>query len=650
MARNKMEKQIDNSTIEQVKEIPFNDVDHKKVILTKDQVKERNEATNDYSKILNKRVGRGPGGGVYLGNKATNRGAVVKRIWKYLGRYSYGLIIIVLAIFLTSLLSIFIPTLLARTIDSITTGDFDAATTFAFYIVGIALIHSIIRYISRFVMVNVSQKTVKRIRKDAFHRLQQLPVRYYDKNQPGDITSRITNDVDLISNSLNQVVTELVSSVITLVGSAVMMFLLNWMLAIIVLLFVPLMVFITMKIAKRTRSGFTAQQKHLGGLNSIVEESISGLRVLKLYGQEEDSIEEFKIKNKKLRNAGFKANLWGGIIMPIIGFLNNVIYLVLIIIGGFLAITGAIPISIGDIAGITTYARNFVRPIQSLSQMFNTIKQGLAGAERVFNLMDEMDEYVNDGELEVTHLKGDVEFRNVTFGYDEGVTVLEDVSFCAKEGKTIAIVGPTGSGKTTIINLMNRFYDIDSGSILIDDVEISKYQKDQLRKKIGVVLQDTNLFAGTVRENIVYGNHDATQEEIENASTLANAHDFIMRLPKGYESEVHESGQNFSHGERQLISIARTILSNPDILILDEATSNVDTRTEFRIQQSMKTLMKGRTSFVIAHRLQTIRNAYKILVIKDGKLIEEGSHTDLLNDKGFYYDLYTTQFKDLIIE
>jgi len=223
-------------------------------------------------------------------------------------------------------------------------------------------------------------------------------------------------------------------------------------------------------------------------------------------------------------------------------------------------------------------------------------------------------------------------------------------SYTVKEGKTIAIVGPTGSGKTTIINLMNRFYDIDSGSILIDDVEISKYQKDQLRKKIGVVLQDTNLFAGTVRENIVYGNHDATQEEIENASTLANAHDFIMRLPKGYESEVHESGQNFSHGERQLISIARTILSNPDILILDEATSNVDTRTEFRIQQSMKTLMKGRTSFVIAHRLQTIRNAYKILVIKDGKLIEEGSHTDLLNDKGFYYDLYTTQFKDLIIE
>jgi ATP-binding cassette subfamily B protein len=422
------------------------------------------------------------------------------------------------------------------------------------------------------------------------------------------------------------------------------------MLAIVVLLFVPLMIYITMQVAKRTRAGFTAQQKHLGGLNSIVEESISGLRILKLYGQEKDTINEFKIKNIKLRDAGFKANVWGGIIMPLIGFINNVIYLVLIILGGILAITGIIPISIGDIAGITTYARNFVRPIQSLSQMFNTIQQGLAGAERVFNLMDEMDEYVNDGSLEVEHLKGDVEFRNVTFGYDQGVTVLEDISFCAKEGKTIAIVGPTGSGKTTIINLMNRFYDVDSGSILIDDVEINQYKKDQLRKKIGVVLQDTKLFAGTVYENIVYGNHNATQEEIEEAATLANAHDFITRLPKGYESEVQEGGQNFSHGERQLISIARTILSNPDILILDEATSNVDTRTEFRIQKSMKTLMEGRTSFVIAHRLQTIRNAHKILVIKDGKLIEEGSHQVLLKEKGFYYDLYTTQFKDLVIE
>ena len=633
-----------------VHEIPYDNVDHKTVLLTKEQVKERNEATNDYSKLLDTRVGRGPGGGVYLGKKATNRGAVVKRIWNYLGRYRYGLIIIVIAILITSLLSIYIPTILAQTIDAIATEDYDKAITFAYYILGIALIHGTIRYISRFVMVNVSQKTVKRIRRDAFTRLQKLPVRYYDQNQPGDIASRITNDVDLVSNSLNQVVTEVVSSIITLFGSAIMMFLLNWMLAIVVLLFVPLMGFITIQIAKRTRAGFTAQQKHLGGLNSIVEESISGLRVLKLYGQEKSIIEEFETKNKKLLRAGFKANLWGGIIMPLIGFINNIIYLVLIIVGGVLSITGAIPITIGDIAGITTYARNFVRPIQNLSQMFNAIQQGLAGAERVFTLMDEMDEYINDGELEVEHLKGDVEFRNVTFGYDEGVTVLEDISFCAKEGKTIAIVGPTGSGKTTIINLMNRFYDVDSGSILIDDVEINQYQKDQLRKKIGVVLQDTKLFAGTVYDNIVYGNHNATQEEIEQAATLANAHDFIMRLPDGYQSEVHEGGQNFSHGERQLISIARTILSNPDVLILDEATSNVDTRTEFRIQQSMKTLMKGRTSFVIAHRLQTIRNAHKILVIKDGKLIEEGDHNTLLNQHGFYYDLYTTQFKDLVIE
>jgi ATP-binding cassette subfamily B protein len=631
--------------------IPFNDIDHKNEILPKSKVKRRNEATTDYSKEFNKsRVGHGPGRGVYLGSKASDRGAVLRRIWKYVGQYHISLIIVAVAILITSLLSIFVPTIFATTVDEIAVNNFDNAIRYAIYIMIIAGMHSLIRFLARYVMVDVSQKTVKQIRQDAFDRLQKLPVRYYDQNQPGDITSRLTNDIELISNSLSQVITEVITSIITLVGSAVMMFVLNWALAIIVILFVPLMGFITIQVGKRTRKGFKAQQKHLGGLNSIVEESISGLRVLKLYGQETATIEEFKEKNKQLRDTGFKANVWAGVIMPVIGFLNNLIYLVLVIVSGVFYFTGIIPISLGDIAGITTYARNFVRPIQNLSQMFNTIQQGLAGAERVFNLIDEMDEYENDGSLEAEHLKGDVEFKNVTFGYDEGVTVLEDISFCAKEGKTIAIVGPTGSGKTTIINLMNRFYDIDSGDILIDDVSINEYQKDQLREKIGVVLQDTNLFAGSVLDNIIYGKQDASKEEVIEAAKLANAHDFIMKLPQGYDSEVYEGGQNFSQGERQLISIARTILSNPDILILDEATSNVDTRTEFRIQESMRTLMQGRTSFVIAHRLQTIRDAHKILVIKDGKLIEQGGHKELLKAKGFYYDLYTTQFKDLVLE
>ena len=334
--------------------------------------------------------------------------------------------------------------------------------------------------------------------------------------------------------------------------------------------------------------------------------------------------------------------------MPVINFMNNLIYLVIVAIGGLLYITGRVAITIGDISAITAYARQFIRPIANIAQLFNALQQGIAGAERVFSLIDEEDEYVNDGIVSVDEFKGCVEFNDVTFGYVKDKIVLKNISFKAETGKAVAIVGPTGSGKTTIINLLNRFYDINSGSIEIDHKNIMEYKKDDLRKKIGVVLQDTNIFSATVYDNIVYGDLSATKEEVIVAAQMANAHDFIMKLPDGYESEVYEGGQNFSQGERQLISIARTILSNPDILILDEATSNVDTRTEFKIQESMRTLMKGRTSFIIAHRLQTIRDAHKILVIHDGELIESGTHGELLDKEGFYYELYTTQFHDLV--
>jgi ATP-binding cassette subfamily B protein len=426
------------------------------------------------------------------------------------------------------------------------------------------------------------------------------------------------------------------------------MFWINWALALVVILFVPLMIFFTMKVSKVTRKGFVAQQKHLGSLNSITEESISGLKVIKLYGQESDVIKEFEYKNNELKKAGFKAQVWAGIIMPVINFMNNFIYLIIVSIGGLLAIAGKVAITVGDISAITMYARQFIQPIANLAQLFNSLQQGLAGAERVFALIDEEDEYVGDGEIEVNKFNGCVQFSNVTFGYEKDKIVLNDITFEAPAGETVAIVGPTGSGKTTIINLLNRFYDIDSGSIEIDNKNIKTYKKDDLRKKIGVVLQDTSLFSGTVYENIVYGDLTASKDEVIEASKMANAYDFIMKLPHGFDSEVYEGGQNFSQGERQLISIARTILSNPDILILDEATSNVDTRTESKIQKSMLTLMKGRTSFVIAHRLQTIRNAHKIIVIKEGLLIESGTHSELLEHKGFYYDLYTTQFKDLV--
>jgi len=624
-------------------------IDHKTVVLDKQAIKVRNEAQKDYTKMFDKAgIQRGPGRGVYLGSKAKDKKGTTLRLWNYLGRYKLGIFIVFITTALTSALGVSIPYLFKLALDKyIYSYDYNGAYTIAMIIIGVAALTSLVRFISRFVMTVISQRTVKKIRQDAFDKLQLLPVEYYDKNQSGDIVSKITNDVGLISNTLATVVNQLIASLITLVGSFIMMFVVNWALAIIVVLFVPLMAFLTMKIGKITRKGFKAQQKHLGNLNSIVEESISGIKVVKLYGQEQDVIEEFTSKNNELKKTGFKAQVYAGIIMPVINFMNNLIYLIIVTIGGLLIITGKIAMTAGDISAITAYARQFIQPIANLAQMFNTIQQGIAGAERVFTLIDEIDEYVNDKDFETDKMHGNIEFRNVYFSYDKETEVLKDISFNVKKGEIIAIVGPTGSGKTTIINLMNRFYDIDKGDIIIDGKSIMEYKKDNLRKRIGVVLQDTSLFSGTVYDNIIYGDHTLAEEDVIKAAQMANAHDFIMKLPDGYQSEVYEGGQNFSQGERQLISIARTILSNPDVLILDEATSNVDTRTEFKIQESMKILMQNRTSFVIAHRLQTIRNADKILVIKDGQLIEEGKHHELLDKKGFYHELYTMQFKDL---
>jgi len=646
-------KKLNQQTIAEMPKVvdPYKDFNHKEAILNKEQVKKRNESTKDYTKEMNKTSGRhrGPGGGMYLGGKAKNTKGTALRIWNYLGKYKAGLIVVIIGVILTSALGALIPWLFAKALDDyIWVFDYEGAAYIALLLILIALFTSFVRFVSRYTMAVISQRTVKKIRKDAFDKLQNLSIHYYDTNQPGDIVSRITNDVDLISNSLSTFTIEMFGSIVTLVVSLFMMFWINWALALVVILFVPLMIFFTMKVSKVTRKGFVAQQKHLGSLNSITEESISGLKVIKLYGQESDIIKEFELKNNELKKAAFKAQVWAGIIMPVINFMNNFIYLIIVSIGGLLAIAGKVAITVGDISAITMYARQFIQPIANLAQLFNSLQQGLAGAERVFALIDEEDEYVGDGEIEVDKFNGCVQFNNVTFGYEKDKIVLKDITFEAPAGETVAIVGPTGSGKTTIINLLNRFYDIDSGSIEIDNKNIKTYKKDDLRKKIGVVLQDTSLFSGTVYENIIYGDLTASKESVFDAAKMANAYDFIMKLPHGFDSEVYEGGQNFSQGERQLISIARTILSNPDILILDEATSNVDTRTESKIQESMLTLMKGRTSFVIAHRLQTIRNAHKIIVIKDGLLIESGTHSELLEHKGFYYDLYTTQFKDLI--
>lgn len=627
-----------------------NNVDHRNVVLNKRAIKKRNQENKDYSKDLNKIVGGGPRR-MYIGKNAKDRKGTIIRLWSYLEGYHLGIIVILVANIISSLLNLVIPYLFAVALnDYIKTFDFSGAYKLGGLIILVSIANSLIRAVGRYVTLVISQETVSRIRKDAFDKLQLLPVRYYDTNQPGDIVSRITNDVDLISNVLAAFINQFVQSIILLVGSLIMMFILNWALALVVIAFVPIILVLTKRIAKVTRKGFIAQQKHLGDLNSIVEESISGLKVIKLYGREGEVKDDFIESNIKLRDAGYKAQVMSGFLMPIVGFLTNITYVAVIGFGTWFIIIGFASVSVLDIAAITQYARQFSQPISNLAQLFNTIQQGIAGAERVFSVIDEASEYENDGEIEITDLKGHVVFDHVNFSYEPKTEVLSDISFEAEVGKTIAIVGPTGSGKTTIINLLNRFYDIEQGNILIDDVNIKSYKKDDLREHIGVVLQDTSLFTGSVYDNIVYGRKDATKEDVEQAAVMANAHDFIMKLPHGYETEVTEGGNNFSQGERQLISIARTILSNPDVLILDEATSNVDTRTEFKIQESMHRLMQGRTSFVIAHRLQTIRNADRILVIKDGRLIEQGNHQELLQERGFYYDLYTTQFKDLVIE
>lgn len=570
----------------------------------------------------------------------------LKRLFAYMGVYKYAVLLIFMMLFIATSLALLVPVLFAHAIDEyIYFLDFTPVYRIALIIIFLALFNSLVRFLSRFIMVRISQKVVKKIRSDAFNQLMKAPMRHYDKMDAGDIVSRLSNDLELISNSLGQVILEVINSAIVIIGSLILMFYLNWALGLVVISFMPVMVFFTVKISKKTRKGFKAQQTHLAKLNGIIEENISGLKTVKLYNQETPFKEEFSLENDKLKKAGFTAQFFSGLVWPFIHFMNNLMFLTVVAVGAALYLRFDALVTIGQIAGVGQYSRQFMMPIANLAQLFNTLMQGIAGAERVFELVDAEDEYALDGPTPIEKFAGDIAFKHVDFSYDTSEKVLKDITFSAKSGQVIAIVGPTGGGKTTTIKLINRFYDAQSGEILIDGTPIQNYQIDSLRKRIGVVLQDTHLFKGTVMENIRYGDLNASDKAVIEAAKMANAHDFIAKLPKDYQTEIYEGGQNFSQGERQLISIARTLLNNPDLLILDEATSNVDTRTEAKIQDSMKKLMQGRTSIVIAHRLQTIKAADNILVIHNGALIEAGDHDALLAKKGFYYNLYKAQFE-----
>jgi len=581
--------------------------------------------------------------------KPKNLKATLLRLWDYLKYQKIKLILVIIMVIISSLLMLAGPYLIGVAIDYyIIPRDFPGLLKIVLLLIAAYVLSALANWLQMYLMVDVSQKTVFKIRKDVFDKLQSLPLKFFDSNTRGELMSRLTNDIDNISNTLNSSSTQIISSIISITGTVIMMLYLSPILTFINMLIIPVMLFITGKIAKRSRKYFLNQQAALGKLNGMIEESISGQRVIKVFTREEKQIEEFNKSNEELKNIGIKALILSGFIPPLMNLLNNINFAFIAGVGGWLAVREII--TIGVIASFINYSKQFTRPINELANQINMFQTAIAGAERVFEIMDESPEKEDEKDaIRLSNISGKVDFENVTFSYDKKTPVLKNINLHINPGETIALVGPTGAGKTTIINLLTRFYDIDEGLIKIDGTDIRKINRKSLRSSLGIVLQDAYLFSESVRENIRYGRLDASDEEVEEAAKLANAHKFIKRLPQGYDTVLSEEASNLSQGQRQLITIARAILANPSILILEEATSSVDTRTELHIQEAMLNLMKGRTSFVIAHRLSTIRDADQIVVINDGKIIEKGKHDELLKQRGFYYNLYMTQFKNQTI-
>lgn len=506
----------------------------------------------------------------------------------------------------------------------------------------------IFNYLQQYIMAGVSQYLVKSLRTKMFSKLNRLPLKYFDSNLHGDILSRFTNDIDVIGSTLQQGFIQIFSSSISIIGVIIMMLTINPLLTIITILTLPLSIFATSFIAKQSQKAFRDQQKLLGLINGHIEESFSGHIVIKSYNREKDSLEKFTELNNNLYNVGWKAQFFSGIIMPVMNFISNIGYVIITVVGGIFVTKKFI--SIGDIQAFIQYSNQFTQPIINISNIVNLIQSTIAASERIFEFLDEIElEPENEQIQEIKNIKGEVKFDSIYFSYLPDKKLIENFSLNVEKGKLIAIVGPTGAGKTTLVNLLLRFYEINSGNIFLDNINTKNIKRNNLRSFFGMVLQDTWLFNGTIKENIGYGKDNSTFEEIIEASKKAYAHHFITLLPDGYDTIINEESTNISTGEKQLITIARAFLKNPDILILDEATSNVDTLTEIHIQKAMKELMKGRTSFVIAHRLSTIKNADHIIVMNEGKIIETGTHYELINKKGFYYQLYQSQFLGIAI-
>ncbi len=588
-----------------------------------------------------------PGGPMALlreGEKSKDPRGVLRRLWSYLQRQRWLLVGVCLLVILTSAVDLLGPYLIGLAIDDfIDRGNLPGLARLLAWMILAYVGASAGTWLQNYLMAGVAQRVVYDLRADLFGRFQTLPLRFFDQRSHGDLMSRLTNDMENISNILATSFSQLVASVIGLAGVIVVMFVLNRPLALVSLTVMPLTYLLTRLIARRTRVGFRETQKSLGALNGMIEENLTGQRVVKAFVRAETAIQEFTTINRELKSVSLRARVLASFMGPLMNMVSNLGLAVIACAGGWLAVLGQA--TIGEVAAFINYNSRLGRPLSQIAQLYSSIQSALAGAERVFELMDEPPESDAPGALPLEHAHGQVSLEGVSFSYEPGVPVLKGVSLHAEPGQMVALVGPTGAGKTTIANLLTRFYDVDAGSICIDGLDVRQIKKDDLRRKLGLVLQDNFLFADTVMQNIRYGRLEAGDDEVIAAAKLANADSFIRHLPQGYQTVLTERGANLSQGQRQLLAIARTILADPEILILDEATSSVDTRTEKHLQEALMRLMQGRTSFVIAHRLSTIRDAGQVLVIHRGEIIERGTHHSLLSEKGFYYRLYMSQFK-----
>ncbi|MCW4026837.1 MAG: ABC transporter ATP-binding protein/permease [Candidatus Bathyarchaeota archaeon] len=590
---------------------------------------------------------RGPHGPMRGGTieKAKDPGGALRRLLSYLKPFKLQLGVVIALVVASTLLSLIGPYLIGVAIDQyIATSDVRGLLSISLVMLGTYLAGSLASMGGGWVMVTIAQRALRNLRKQLFEHLQALSLSFFDRRPAGDLMSRLTNDIDAINQALTQNVTRLITNLMTSVGILVIMFRLNVWLASGTLLVFPIMIGITAFVGKRTRSGFRNLQMNMGRLNSNMEETLGGERVVISFGQQGAALESFDRINYTVRDVAIQAMSYALLMPPLMGILSNTNIAVVAGLGGWLVLNGLA--TVGTIGTFISYSRQFAQPLREMADLYNSIQSALAGSERIFEIIDKEPELKDASDaVRLKNIKGEVIFNHVDFRYVAGVPVLKDVSLHARPGQTIALVGPTGAGKTTIVNVLTRFYDIQSGTITIDGYDIRRVQKDTLRKHLGIVLQDVFLFSGTVMDNIRYGRLDARDKECIEAAKIANADDFIRRLPQGYMTSLSERGSNLSQGQRQLLSIARAIIADPSVLILDEATSSVDTRTEVKIQEALLRLMEGRTSFVIAHRLSTIRNADQVLVVDEGRIVERGTHVELLQQKGFYYSLYMSQFK-----